>query len=190
MNHKLGNIVSIQTGIYRTQVRDGNACYLQVGYFNDNGSHNKDKPLFKDISVDGSMQKHLLQPGDVLLAAKGSNNVAIVITEDLLPAVASTIFLVLRIEDEFKSLLLPKFLSWFLNLNKTQSWIKSKAMGSSISSLSKEAIKELSIPVPTIKDQEKLLKFHSLMIKEKELSKKLIEAKDKLYNEILLKSIE
>jgi len=63
-------------------------------------------------------------------------------------------------------------------------------MGSSISSLSKEAIKEFSIPIPAVKDQDKLLQFHALMMKEKELTTKLIEAKERLDNEILLKSIE
>jgi restriction endonuclease S subunit len=190
MNTTLGEIASVRIGIYKTTHAEGDGHYLQVGHFNPDGARNPARLLFKDILIDDVAEKHLLQAGDVLFAAKGSNNVAVTVTEDLLPAVASTIFLVIKIADDCKSVILPEYLSWFLNTYASQNWIKNQAMGSSISSISKEKICEMPIVIPEVEKQKRILGFQKLVNKEKELVRKLTGLKDKLYNEILLKSIK
>ena len=79
--------------------------YLQANYFDRNGV--LDKAIRPDIKLTEKSSKHLLQNGDVLFAAKGLNNYALVYNEKMGRAVASSSFIVILIEEGFTSSVLP-----------------------------------------------------------------------------------
>ncbi|HEX7414996.1 MAG TPA: hypothetical protein VF411_13210, partial [Bacteroidia bacterium] len=127
MKKQIGEIAIISSGVYSQFGQFGSAIYLQANYFNDYGQLKKNiKP---NLVLNRKTEKHLLKEGDVLFAAKGRNNFAVSIKDKIGACVASSTFLVLRIKEEFKNSINPSFLVWFLNNPHSQSYLKSKAIG-------------------------------------------------------------
>jgi restriction endonuclease S subunit len=164
----LGNIASISTGVFAKPVADGEIVYLQVRHFDENGSLTSE--LHPDLMANDVSEKHLLKPGDVLFAAKGSKNFASVYEEQYPKSVASTSFFVIRL---LESKVLPEYFAWFMNSPKTQLFLKSSAIGSSIASISKAVLEKLEISVPNIQTQRVILEITRLRSQEKEIRQKI-----------------
>lgn len=169
MNTKLSQIAEIKTGIFAKPELEGKVVYLQAKHFNEFGDLGTS--LWPDLTADGLTDKHLLKPGDVLFAAKGTKNFAAVYKGDF-PAVASTTFFVIRIRE---SKVLPDYLVWILNNSVMQNFLKRQAIGSSIVSISKTVLKELEITVPSIEKQKQVLKISRLGKEEHDLRLKIAE---------------
>lgn len=101
MQTKLSHIVSIQTGLFAKTMVDGDIAYLQSKDFDDNDLL-KDT-LEPELKAEKIAEKHLLKPGDVLFAAKGTRNFAAIYENKNMPAVASTSFFVIRIKEDFRN---------------------------------------------------------------------------------------
>ncbi len=185
MINKLGDIVNIQTGLFTKTEKEGNAVYLQAKDFDENGILKGDI-LHYNMTLDKQVEKHLLKPNDILFAAKGTKNFAAVYEIHNPPSVASTTFFVLKIKE---SNIIPEFISWFLNNENTLNLIKKQAMGTAISSVSKSALNDLPISIPDIKTQKTILKIAALQKREKQLTFKLAELREKLIQQQINKAI-
>jgi restriction endonuclease S subunit len=181
----LKHISSIQTGVFAKPVQKGEIVYLQAKHFNENGE--LAETLYPDLEADSKIQKHLLKKGDVLFAAKGARNFAAWYENDTMPAVASTSFFVIRLNDKT---VLPGYLVWFLNHPGTQTLLKGQARGSSIASISKAVLSELEIPVPTIQKQKLILQLYKLRNKEKNLKQQIENLREKEIQHLLIKAIK
>lgn len=184
MKTVLSHIANIQTGIFAKTVSEGDIVYLQVKHFNEDGKPNS--VLRPDLKIDKHIDKHLLQTGDVLFAAKGVKNFAAVYEQHNIPAVASTSFFVIRLTQKN---ILPEFLSWFLNHPTTQSKLKNRARGTSIVSISKKVLDELEISAPSIEMQQNILKIASLRKLEHNIKQQMDELKEKYVQSLLIESI-
>lgn len=174
LNEKLKNITSIHTGVYAKPSIEGDLVYLQSKDFDESGNllNNGFEEL---LSVDVN-EKHFLNEGDVLFAAKGSKNFASAFKNHHKTAVASTSFFVLRVSTDR---LLPAYLSWFLNNSATQAFLKNQALGTSIPSISKQVLMELEIPVPDLETQKAVLQIAELRMKEKSLKQEIESLREK-----------
>lgn len=171
MNTQLKYIANIQTGIYAQAVSTGDVVYLQAKHFSDNGSLLNS--LIPDLALNSQTEKHLLNEGDVVFAAKGSKNFAAKHESKNGLCVASSTFLVLRLKNEFRGRLLPDYLVWYMNHPKTQECLKAKARGSSIPSISKVDLMELEITLPSIEKQNAIVKIDNLQKAEQNIVKKI-----------------
>jgi restriction endonuclease S subunit len=159
--------------------------YLQARDFDQ--ERNLSSNLVPTLSYESSLEKHFLQKGDVLIVAKGSSFLTAVYNATLVPAVASTVFLVIRIKNQSK--LNPNFLSWFLNLQTTQTILHGMSRGTSTPSINKKVLAEIEIPVPAIEKQELVLKLNELTRKEKILERTISELKENRKQRIILNAI-
>jgi restriction endonuclease S subunit len=116
-------------------------------------------------------QNHYLNPGDVLLAAKGSKNFATMFRGHF-SAVASTTFLVSRLR---RADILPEYLVWYLNNPETQARLKHNAIGSSIVSISKSTLADLEITIPPLDVQRRILEIARLSTTEHNLRLKIAD---------------
>mgnify|MGYP000867997747 FL=1 len=130
---------------------------------------------YPDLNYSDKVKKHLLFPGDVLFAAKGSNNFATTYLSNYPAAVASSSFFVIQLFDKN---ILPEFLTWMLNSPPAQEYFKSKAKGSAIPSVTKTALEELVVPIPTIEIQQKILYIDQLRKKEMYLYERLAKLRN------------
>ena len=168
MRRKLGDIAKIKTGLFAKPEAKGDLVYLQVKHFDDNGLLKTE--IYPDLRDDKVTEKHLLADGDILFAAKGSKNFAVVYENHNLPAVASTSFFVIRVAEKE---LLPKFIAWYLNQPDTLKKLKDQAIGTAIPSISKVTLEDLEIPVPEKLVQHAVLEIASLIRKENDIQGRL-----------------
>jgi restriction endonuclease S subunit len=183
----LKHIASIQTGVFAKPTAEGEVVYLQAKHFDEAGQISS--ALHPDLMADTVSEKHLLRQGNVLFAAKGTKNFAAVYNIDE-PAVASTSFFVIRLEEEFQHRILPEFLVWLMNHPVAQAQLKGQAMGSSIVSISKGVLEELEISIPNIKKQEIILQIINLRNKENQLKQQIDMLRNKQIQQIIINAIK
>jgi restriction endonuclease S subunit len=167
------NIASIRTGLFAKPTKQGDIAYLQMRHFDESGILRE--ALYPDLPTSVVSPKHLLIPGDILYAAKGSKNFAAVYTEHQIPAVASTSFFVLTIHDHIVS---SAYVAWYLNNPSTQSLLKLQAKGTSIPSVSKESLEQLEIFIPPLEAQQKIITIDTLQHRESNLLARISELKE------------
>lgn len=188
MKKTLQDIATVHTGMYSKFGQSGSAVYLQVNFFNEHGD--LEKHIKPNLVLDKKSMHHLLQDGDVLFAAKGAKNFAAVYETHNGPCVASSTFLVIRIKPEVKHDLRPKFLAWYINHPNTQLWLKSKAIGSALPSISKGALSEMEITIPTLEKQHIITKLNSLRKLENNIQKQLLDLREQYIQQLLLTSLK
>ncbi len=186
MRTTLKHIASIQTGVFAKPVPDGEVIYLQAKHFDEAGQISAE--LHPDLMSDAISERHLLRHGDVLFAAKGTKNFAAFYNLEE-PAVASTSFFLIRLEDEFQYSILPEFLVWLMNHTAAQVYLKGQAMGSSIASISKGVLEELEISIPSIQKQQLILNISKLRNKEIALRQKIESLRDKQIQQQIIQVI-
>lgn len=167
----LFDIVSIQTGLFAKTTLHGDFVYLQSKHFDENGLLKS--ILQPDLKANSHTEKHLLKPGDVLFASKGTKNFAAVYVSKNNPAVASTSFFVIRLKDEYRNRVLPQYLSWAINHSTSQKFLKENAIGSAMVSISKVVLGQLEILIPPLETQKKILHINDLYTREKKLKQKI-----------------
>lgn len=186
MKALLKNIADLHSGIYTKPGLTGDVYYIQARHFDRNGEFYKEvKP---DLMLEGKIEKHLLKPGDILLAVKGYYNFAVHYKGIIEKAVASSMFIVIRLKEQNN--ILPEFLKWYLNHPMIQSLLQKQARGSNLPSLTIEAVKNLEIFIPSIQKQKLILKLNALRQKEKELNTKMESLRELLIQHQLIKTIK
>src|SRR5882724_10297058 len=116
MIKKLSNIVNFQSGVYEKPAPDANTFYLQAVHFDRRGRF--DSAVLPQLQLNNKLQKHLLQDTDLLFAAKGLNNFAVVYRSSMGKAVASSSFIVFRLSNEARKIISPDYLAWFISHDK------------------------------------------------------------------------
>lgn len=188
MKETLQHIANIKTGIFAKPVSMGEIVYLQGKHFDESGKLHS--VLHPDLKEDNITEKHLLKHGDVLFAAKGTKNFATWYESKNQPAVASTSFFVIRILEKFRDKILPEYLVWIINHPNSQKFLKGKAIGTSIVSISKSALEELEISIPEVKIQKSILSITGLRNKEINLKQQIESLRDKQIQNQLLSAIK
>lgn len=159
--------------------------YLQAKHFTENGQLHSS--LHPDLKADNITDKHLLRHGDVLFAAKGTKNFAAWYESKNQPAVASTSFFVIRLTEKN---ILPEFLVWFINHPTTQKFLKGKAIGTSIVSISKSVLEELEISIPDLQTQKAILQITQLRNTEKILMRQIETLREKQIQQQIINAIK
>ncbi len=186
MRRKIKEIADVQVGVYAQTTAAANAIYIQVG------NYSSDKELCENIKpsveIEGRRQNFFLNKGDLLFAAKGSNNFCAVFQALDCPAVASSSFLTLRIKD--KSTVLPEYVCWYINLDATLKYLRSEAKGTGIPSISKATLEELEMPVPPMEIQLTIAEIARLQSDAQKLQSKIMAIHQQLIEYKLKKAIE
>lgn len=179
------NIAVVNSGVYATSKPNGEVYYIQARDITED--HQLDKDLKPQLVADGKLDKHFLQAGDLLIAAKGRDHYAIEYKGYPSPAVASTIFIVVRLKD--KSKLLPSFLQWYINLPPIQKSLSGGAQGSVLPVISKTDLERMEIQIPAIEKQTIILKIDELRQQEIQLTNQIELLKSKKIEQELFNAL-
>ena len=177
MKIRLSNITQFQSGIYEKPDINADTLYLQAVHFTRSGTF--DERVVPQLKLNNKLEKHILEDGDLLFAAKGLNNFAAVYRTRIGKAVASSSFIILKIKEEKKQLIQPDYLAWFITHHKQIKLMHQQQLGTTIPSISMKQLAKLEIDIPSIDVQKKIVEVHQLREKEKELSNSIEEWKDK-----------
>jgi len=186
MKKILSTLVDMQTGVYTKPQPNGQVYYVQARHFDENREF---IPSVKpDLELDSRLEKHYLQLGDVLVAAKGANHFAVAYKGIIKPAVASSMFIVLRIKNV--DVLSSEFLAWFINNPTTQAILAGNEKGTSIPSINKGDLESLEIFLPSVQKQQSILKIQALRQKEISLQKQKDVLKEQYIHQIISNTLK
>lgn len=180
---QIKDIATITSGVHAQFGQFGTATYLQSNFFTESGDWKK--TIHPNLVLDKQTERHLLREGDILFAAKGAKNFATIVTNKMGACVASSTFLVIRIKAEQRKSILPEFMVWFLNHPNTLSFLKSKAIGSGVPSISKRVLDETEIVTPDLNIQHNIIIIDNLRKREKHLKNKIEELRQMQIQKLL-----
>lgn len=125
------------------------------------------------ISAGGirNLTEHLLQPGDVILMARGPRNYAVPIPEASGHAIVPGSFHVLR--PDKKKLVLPAFLAWWLNQDASQAFMQANNSGTTIPMISLDVLRALPVQLPPLDVQHRVAELNTLIEQEHNLMNEL-----------------
>lgn len=109
----------------------------------------------------------LLQAGDIAVISRGDSNKA-ALYKDEEPVVATSQFFIVSAK---KPSALPEYLCWMINLPQSQRSLERS--GSSIQAISKGALQDMTIPLPPLATQQKLIDLQRLWDEEDQLIARL-----------------
>jgi restriction endonuclease S subunit len=185
---KMTNVASISDirfGLYAQPDPSGSIAYLQVRQFSEDGRLTTQADEY--INIDKKTEAHLLKGGDVLFAGKGNKLFSWCYTLTDHPAVASSIFFVLRPDQQ---LVYPEYLAAILNAPQSKAAFQQLGSGTNIFSIRKSELGAFEIPLPPMQQQKRIAALAALHQQEIELSQKLIAEKQNLYTAIISKLIK
>jgi len=185
MKKKVCDITLIQTGIYAKPDPVGEVLYLMGRHFNSDKQI--DPAIQPELQLNDKTKKHLLQTGDILVASKGHDLFSVVFHPLKYPAVASSMFIILKLHDPHT--ILPEYLAWHLNHPKTQKILSRSSKGTSLRSITKDIIGNLEVPIPPVRKQKALLNAMSLFTREAQLMSKIENLKNSIIQHQLLSVI-
>lgn len=127
-------------------------------------------------SIAGRKQADWLKAGDVLFVSKGARFYAVCVDEPPGPAVCSPHFFHLRVAPH--SPLLPAFLAWQINQPPFQRQLQQAAEGSSQLSIRRPVLESLSLNVPSLADQHRIVRLAELARQERRALYQLIHNRE------------
>ena len=188
MIQKLANIAEIQFGSYDKPQETGSIKYLHAGHFDKLYKPTKFEESF--IELDGKNDKFLLQPNDVILAGKGHRTFAWAYNPDFGKAIPSSLFYIIRTKP---SKVLGTYLAQYLNSEKIQYNLKLIGAGATITSIPKRELEEVSVDIPSLEEQKKIVDFIELLDEDLRLTQDLLEKstalKQGIINKLMSKKI-
>jgi restriction endonuclease S subunit len=184
----LKDIAFVQTGVFAKPVKEGQIVYLQSKHFTENGILKS--TLYPDLKAGSISEKHLLRNGDIIFAAKGTKNFAALYEGINKTAVASTSFFVIRINKDFHDKIMPEYLTWYINLDTSQHYLKSQAVGSSIVSISKSVVGELELSIPDLNTQKAILTISQLRNAERKLYQQIDLLREKQIQQQIINALK
>ncbi|MGE0091575.1 MAG: restriction endonuclease subunit S [Bacteroidales bacterium] len=180
MKVKLSDIAQLQFGLYTKPSNEGNAVYLQAKHFDDWGNQTEQIDTF--IQIDQKNESHLLEDGDIIMVGKGMRNFAWTYYKAFGPAIASSIFFVIKTD---RSRVIPEFLTTLFNMPQTQAYFQTLGAGSSIPSIRKSELEAFTVKLPSLELQQKAIAIKQLHYKDMEISKMIISEKQKVYQAVI-----
>lgn len=179
---KLEDIVDIQVG-YQTRktIRkaENGTHFLIQGKDIENGYIMKNGlvPFNPEINPD----LYRVNKDDILFQARGSVHGAVIVEKEIPNALASGAYYIIKPRGK---LVHPGYLAWWLNQSSAQSFFKSKGSATVISYISKSALSQIKIPLPSMEVQVKIDKIQQLLQKEQHLISRLTELRKLLADAI------
>lgn len=181
----VASISDIRFGLYAQPESTGSAAYLQARQFSDDGRLTAEADEF--INIDKKAEPHLLNDGDVLFVGKGNRIFSWCYHQTDQPAVASSIFFVLRPD---LSVVHPDYLAAILNAPPSKAAFQQIGGGTNILSIRKSELGAFQIPLPSLQQQKRVAALAQLHQKEIALAQQLILQKQNLYTAIISKLIK
>ena len=127
-------------------------------------------------SLEGRKQPEWLKADDVLFVSKGARFYAVCIDEPPIPAVCSPHFFHLQVAPQVP--LLPAFLAWQINQSPFQRQLQQAAEGSSQLSIRRPVLESLTLCVPSLADQQRIVALADLARQERHALHQLIHNRE------------
>lgn len=186
MKKKITEIADIQLGYqFRKKIEpadDGANRVIQIRDFDENHILNKEGLL--RVRIDKPADPYLLSKGDVLFLSRGHRNWATTIVDELQNTVAVSHFFVIKIKNKTT---MPEYLAWYINQTPAREYLHNIARrGTHMPLVTLSAFKGLTLEMPDMTTQHRIVELSRLMEKEKKLTSALEEKRSLFINTLCL----
>ncbi|EOI8157563.1 restriction endonuclease subunit S [Klebsiella variicola] len=186
--YKIGDLADIRSGYtFRGAVEpvpDGNVRILQIKDLELDWQ--RDYEALPAISWEQRVEPPFLKQGEIVVAARGNRNIAVVYSSNI-PVVATSQFLIVTLRREEREIA-PEYLCWVLNHPMTQQMFNRS--GTNIQLVTKAALLDVEIPVPPAYIQRQLIELQRVWQEEDKLISKLQTNRQQLELGILQKLLK
>jgi hypothetical protein len=183
---KLVDVCAIQTGYTARgrleSVEQGGMLALQLRDILPNGRVSTTSLL--RTQIEGPFERYVARPGDVVFRSRGERNTAAVIEGSIPEPVLALLPLMILRPDP--AVLSGAYLAWALNQEPAQRHFEEEAQGTSLRMVSRSALENLKIAVPSLETQQKILRVNALAEQERELAEQLTLKHYELIHRVLI----
>lgn len=186
MKKKLKEITSVQMGYsFRSRLESsegGGVAVIQMKDLLDDNTVGCDDLV--RIDLDAVKEHHLAQRGDLVFRSRGSLTTAAVLLEDPGKAVVSAPLLRIRVTKPDK--VLPEYLNWYISQRDAQIFLTSRAKGTVQKMISKQAIEDLEVMLPSLEKQKNIVALAALSAREQTLLHTLADKREQYISTVLI----
>ena len=194
MQKKMQQIADIISGYtFRGSIKDepnGDIFLVQAKNVSA-GFDIQDKTDLARVSSEGLRNPFFLEHNDIVLVSRGSGSGSFrstVFVSDKKNVMASSSVLVIRTTDV---MILPKYLSLYLNSLEGQRALSQIAIGASyLQSILVRNISELEIPIPSMHTQKSIIALHENIIEQRRIRERKREIQEIIINASFTKLIK
>jgi len=141
------------------------------------------KKLVK-IEMETVKEHHLAQKGDLVFRSRGQITTAAILLEDPGKAVVAAPLFRIRITNPDK--ILPEYLNWYISQRDAQIFLASRAKGTVQKMISKQAIENLEVYLPTLEQQKNIVELAKLSARERAILGTLSEKREQYISTVLM----
>ena len=141
------------------------------------------KNLIK-VEMETVKEHHLAQKGDLVFRSRGQITTAAILLEDPGKAVVAAPLLRIRVTKPDK--ILPEYLNWYISQRDAQIFLASRAKGTVQKMISKQAIEDLEVYLPTLEQQKNIVELAKLSARERTILSTLSEKRDQYISTVLM----
>ncbi len=187
MRIKLNQLATVQMGYsFRSRLETtehGRVAVIQMKDLLDDNTVSCDDLV--RIDMESVKDHHLAQEGDLVFRSRGHVNTAAVLLKDPGKAVVAAPLLRIRVKKPDK--VLPEYLSWFISQRDAQIFLTSRAKGTVQKMISKHAVEELEVILPSLAKQRSIVELASLSTREQFLLEALAIKREQYISAVLMK---
>ena len=190
MKMKIKKLATVQMGYsFRSRMEaseTGDVAVIQMKDLMDDNTVGCDG-LVK-IKMEAVKEHHLAQRGDLVFRSRGQVTTASILLEDPGKAVVAAPLLRIRVTKPDK--ILPEYLNWYISQRDAQIFLTSRAKGTVQKMISKQAIEELEVALPSMEKQKAIVELASLIAREQAFLHLLAEKREQYISTVLMQFVK
>lgn len=136
------------------------------------------------INMEAMKDHHLVQRGDLVFRSRGPLTTAAVLLEDPGKTVVAAPLLRIRVTKPDK--ILPEYLNWYISQRDAQIFLTSRAKGTVQKMISKQAIEDLEVALPSLEKQKNIVELATLSAREQTLLHTLADKREQYISTVLM----
>ena len=137
------------------------------------------------IDMDDIKEHHLVQKGDLVFRSRGLQATAAVLLDDPGKAVVAAPLLRIRVTKPEK--VLSGYLNWYISQRDAQIFLTSRAKGTVQKMISKQALEDLEVALPSLEKQKTIVELASLIAREQALLHALADKREQYISTELMR---
>jgi restriction endonuclease S subunit len=183
---KIKKVVTVQMGYsFRSRleaVEDGGVSVIQMKDLLDDDTVGCD--YLMKIDMETVKEHHLARKGDLIFRSRGHTATSAVLLDDPGKAVVAAPLLRIRVTKPDK--VLPEYLNWYISQRDAQIFLTSRAKGTVQKMISKQAIEDLEVALPSLEKQKNIVELATLSAREQTLLHTLADKRDQYISTVLM----
>ncbi|SLM31009.1 conserved hypothetical protein [Desulfamplus magnetovallimortis] len=136
------------------------------------------------INIKTLKEHHLAQKNDLIFRSRGHVSTSAILLDDPGKAVVAAPLLRIRVTKPDK--VLPEYLNWYISQRDAQIFLTSRAKGTVQKMISKQAIEDLEVALPSLEKQKNIVELATLSAREQTLLHTLADKREQYIGAVLM----